>query len=138
WHHLWRRGGPVPCRADGQGLRECLTAAVQRRLMSDVPLAVLLSGGLDSSLVAALAVRQSRRRDPFTRVPSFSIGIDADAPDLRAAREVAAHLRTDHHEVHFDPAEGIAALGEVIYHMETYDPAEVRGGTPMFLLARAI
>jgi asparagine synthase (glutamine-hydrolysing) len=133
----WQRGGAA-YRRDGAGLREGLAAAVRRRLMSDVPLGVLVSGGVDSSLVAALAARQAREAEPHAPLRSFSIGIDPDAPDLRAARQVAAHLGTRHHEVRFDPSEGIAVLGEVIWHLESYDPAEVRGAVPMYLLARAV
>ena len=129
--------GAGPYRTDGTGLRERLTAAVEKRLMSDVPLGVLLSGGLDSSILTGLTAQLLRRTEPTNRLPTFSIGLDRDAPDLVAAREVAAHLGTDHHEVLFSPEEGIAAIGDVIYHLESHDVAEIRSAIPIFLVNRA-
>jgi len=137
YHPDWFGGTRRPA-PPGAGLRERFEAAVGKRLMSDVPFGTFLSGGLDSSLVTAVAADLARRTGAGTRLPSFSIGTDADAPDLRMARAVAAHVGTDHHEVHFDPAEGIAALDEVIYYLESYDAAEIRGAVPMYLLMREI
>lgn len=134
-------GGPK----DPVLLREALEAAVQRQLMSDVPYGVLLSGGLDSSVLAACAARFAERRveddgrSPawWPRLHSFAIGLEG-APDLAAAREVSAHLGTVHHELHFTVQEGLDALGDVIHHLETYDVTTIRAGTPMFLMARRI
>ncbi len=130
--------GARPHREDASGLRERLSAAVDKRLMSDVPLGVLLSGGLDSSLVAALATRLLRARDPEAQVQSFAIGIGSDAPDLRAAREVAAHLGTRHHEVRFSVEDGVAALDDIIRHIESYDIPTIRASIPMYFLSRYI
>ncbi len=130
--------GATPAREDASGLRERLSAAVDKRLMSDVPLGVLLSGGLDSSLVAALATRLLRARDPAAVVQSFAIGIGPDAPDLLAARQVAAHLGTRHHEVQFSVDDGIAALDDIIRHIESYDIPTIRASIPMYFLSRYI
>lgn len=122
-----------PCAgADGTGLRERFEAAVGKRLMSDVPLGSLLSGGLDSSLVTAIAARFLR--EGGARLPTFSVGIDPQSPDLRMARAVAAHAGTDHHETVFDPREGIGRLSEIIYHLESYDVSLVRGSVPMYFM----
>ena len=143
---------PPPGEAAARSaVRGALEAAVHSHLMSDVPYGVLLSGGLDSSLVAALAVRHAARRVDeddrvaawWPRVHSFAVGLDAGPgedppPDLRAARDVAAHLGTVHHEVRFTLQEGIDALGDVIWHLETYDVTTVRASTPMYLMARRI
>jgi len=130
--------GSAPVREDASGLRERLAAAVDKRLMSDVPLGVLLSGGLDSSLVAALATRLLRSRDPEAVVQSFAIGIGPDAPDLLAARQVAAYLGTHHHEVQFKVEDGIAALDDIIRHIESYDIPTIRASIPMYFLSRYI
>ncbi|HEY8376533.1 MAG TPA: asparagine synthase B [Nannocystis sp.] len=130
--------GQLPARRDAAGLRERFEAAVEKRLMSDVPLGVLLSGGLDSSLVAALATRLVRRARPDAALMSFAIGVDRDAPDLRAAREVAAFIGTEHHEVLFDVDEGVAALRDIIWHVESYDIPTVRASIPMYFLSRYI
>src|SRR5258706_438236 len=113
--------------------------------MTDVPYGVLLSGGLDSSLVAACAARFARRRVEsdgrgeawWPRLHSFAIGLEG-APDLAAARVVAQALGTSHHEFHFTVEEGLDALAEVIRHIETYDVTSVRASTPMYLMARRI
>jgi asparagine synthase (glutamine-hydrolysing) len=133
----WLDGQPE-YRREVAGLRERFEAAIDKRLMSDVPLGVLLSGGLDSSLVAALAARLARRRDPGARLMSFAIGVDGDSPDLRAAREVAAFIGTDHHEVRLDVEQGVAALRDIVWHVESYDVPTVRASIPMFFLSRYI
>lgn len=130
--------GARPAREDASGLRERLAAAVDKRLMSDVPLGVLLSGGLDSSLVAALATRLLRAREPAAVVQSFAIGVGPESPDLRAAREVAAHLGTRHHEVRFSVEDGVAALDDIIRHVESYDIPTIRASIPMYFLSRYI
>ncbi len=126
-------------------LREALEAGVRRQLMTDVPYGVLLSGGLDSSIIAAAAKRFADRRveeegrSPawWPRLHSFAIGLEG-APDLRAAREAAEHIGTVHHEFHFTVQEGIDALPDVVHHLETYDVTTVRAATPMYLMARRI
>ncbi|GGK69755.1 asparagine synthase B [Rufibacter glacialis] len=128
-----------------QELREALEAAVHRQLMSDVPYGVLLSGGLDSSITSAIAKKYAEKRiesnDQETawwpQLHSFAIGLEG-SPDLAAAQKVADHLGTVHHEVKFTIQEGIDAIKDVIYHLETYDVTTVRASTPMYLLARAI
>ena len=127
--------------------RECLIKAVEHRLMSDVPWGVLLSGGLDSSLVAALAVRAVRRRGQealrlkgtacMTKVHTFTIGLEG-SPDLAAARKVADFLGTEHHEYTFTVQEGLDVMDSVVYHTETYDVTTIRASTPMYLMARKI
>lgn len=131
--------------ADPAQLREALEAAVKRQLMTDVPYGVLLSGGLDSSIIAATAQKFARRRIEegdakeawWPRLHSFSIGLEG-SPDLAAAREVAGHIGTEHHAFHFTVQEGLDALSDVIYHLETYDVTTVRASTPMYLMARRI
>ena len=128
-----------------QDLREALDAAVKRQLMSDVPYGVLLSGGLDSSITSALAKKYADKRVEtgdtegawYPRLHSFAVGL-VGSPDLAAAQKVADHLETVHHEIHFTIQEGLDAIQDVIYHVETYDITTIRASTPMFLLARAI
>ncbi len=137
-------GGPE-AEAVAASLRSALEDAVHRQLMSDVPYGVLLSGGLDSSIVAACAARFARRRvedDDRTeawwpRLHSFAIGLEG-SPDLAAAERVAAHLGTAHHGFTYTFEEGLDALPDVIRHIETYDVTTIRASTPMFLLARRI
>jgi asparagine synthase (glutamine-hydrolysing) len=117
-------------------LRERLTEATRKRLMSDVPIGVLLSGGLDSSLTSSIAARLLREKG--WTLHSFSIGLDPEAPDAKAARTVAAFLGTEHHEIHFTIEEGIAILEKLIWHLETYDVTSVRASTPMYFLSKAI
>lgn len=126
-------------------LRNALESAVHRQLMSDVPYGVLLSGGLDSSIVSALAKKYAGRRIEtddkqdawWPQIHSFAIGLKG-SPDLIAAKKAAEHIGTIHHEVHFSVQEGIDAIRDVIYHIETYDVTTVRASTPMYLLSRVI
>ncbi len=117
-------------------IREKLTEATRKRLMSDVPIGVLLSGGLDSSLTSSIAARLLKEKGK--ELHSFSIGLNADAPDAKAARKVAEFLGTKHHEVHFTIEQGIEILDKLIWHLETYDVTSVRASTPMYFLSKAI
>ncbi|MGM9802588.1 MAG: asparagine synthase B [Muribaculaceae bacterium] len=126
-------------------LRDALEDAVKRQLMSDVPYGVLLSGGLDSSVISAIANKFSRRRIEtqsqqeawWPRLHSFAVGLKG-APDLAAARKVADFIGTVHHEINYTVQEGLDAIRDVIYYIETYDVTTVRASTPMYLLARVI
>src|SRR5690606_8283729 len=126
-------------------LREALEQAVHRQLMSDVPYGVLLSGGLDSSVISAIAKKFAANRVEtndekeawWPRLHPFAVGLDG-SPDLVAAKKVADHIGTVHHEIHFTIQEGLDALRDVIYHLETYDVTTVRASTPMYLMARVI
>jgi asparagine synthase (glutamine-hydrolysing) len=126
-------------------LRDALEAAVHRQLMSDVPYGVLLSGGLDSSVISAIAKKYAAHRVEtedkkdawWPQLHSFAIGLEG-SPDLAAAQKVADHIGTVHHEVHFTIQEGLDAVKDVIYHLETYDVTTVRASTPMYLLSRVI
>ena len=126
-------------------LRRALEAAVHRQLMSDVPYGVLLSGGLDSSITSAIAQKYAEKRIEtddtegawWPKLHSFAIGLEG-SPDLAAAQKVAAHLKTVHHEIKFTIQEGIDAIQDVIYHLETYDITTIRASTPLYLMARAI
>lgn len=132
-------------KSDIGALREALEAAVKRQLMSDVPYGVLLSGGLDSSIISAVAKKYASRRIEsgdrdtawWPQLHSFAVGLKG-APDLAAARKVAEHIGTVHHEINYTVQEGIDALRDVIYYIETYDVTTVRASTPMYLLARVI
>ncbi|MDA9668734.1 asparagine synthase B [Flavobacteriaceae bacterium] len=126
-------------------LHDALSDAVHRQLMSDVPYGVLLSGGLDSSITSALAKKFAAKRVEsgdtqsawWPQLHSFSVGLEG-SPDLAAAQKVAEHIGTVHHEIKFTIQEGLDAIREVIYHLETYDITTIRASTPMFLMARAI
>ena len=146
FHPPWRSPDALECAGIGTAeIRKALQEAVHRQLMSDVPYGVLLSGGLDSSIVSAVAKRYAARRiedDDYTeawwpQLHSFAIGLEG-APDLVAAEEVAKHIGTVHHQFHFTVQEGIDALRDVIYHLETYDVTTIRASTPMYLMARRI
>ena len=121
---------------DLKAIRETLSESVRKRLMSDVPIGVLLSGGLDSSLTSSIASRYMK--DMRKTLHSFSIGLDAEAPDAKAARKVAEFLGTQHHEIHFTIEQGIEILDKLIWHLETYDVTSVRASTPMYFLSKAI
>lgn len=126
-------------------IRTALDEAVKRQLMSDVPYGVLLSGGLDSSVISALAkqyaskrIETDSRQDAWwPQLHSFAVGLKG-APDLEKAREVAEHIGTVHHEINYTIQEGLDAVRDVIYFIETYDVTTVRASTPMYLLARVI
>ena len=131
--------------ASVEDIHDALTAAVKRQLMSDVPYGVLLSGGLDSSVVSAIAEKfsehriedDSQTRAYWPRLHSFAVGLKG-APDLEKARLVAKHIGTVHHEINYTIQEGLDAIRDVIYFIETYDVTTVRASTPMYLLARVI
>lgn len=126
-------------------IHDALEAAVRRQLMSDVPYGVLLSGGLDSSVISAIAKKYAARRVEtddqkeawWPQLHSFAIGLKG-APDLIKAREVADYIGTVHHEINYSIQEGLDAVRDVIYYIETYDVTTVRASTPMYLLARVI
>ena len=126
-------------------LKTALEDAVHRQLMSDVPYGVLLSGGLDSSVTSAIAKKYAEKRIEsgdtkdawYPQLHSFAVGL-VGSPDLIAAQKVADHIGTVHHEITFTIQEGLDAIKDVVYHLETYDVTTIRASTPMFLLARAI
>ncbi len=131
--------------ASATAIRSALEEAVRRQLMSDVPYGVLLSGGLDSSIISAVAQKYSEKRVEdngstrawWPRLHSFAVGLKG-APDLAKARMVADRIGTVHHEINYTIQEGLDAIRDVIYFIETYDVTTVRASTPMYLLARVI
>lgn len=131
--------------AQAQDVKDALEAAVKRQLMCDVPYGVLLSGGLDSSVISAITQRFAAKRIEdndesdawWPKLHSFSVGLEG-SPDLAAAQKVADMIGTIHHPIIFTIQEGIDALREVIYHIETYDVTTIRASTPMYLMARQI
>lgn len=132
-------------KTDIDSLRSALESAVHRQLMSDVPYGVLLSGGLDSSVVSAIAKKYAAMRietddsQPawWPQLHSFAIGLEG-SPDLASARKAAGFIGTIHHEIHYTIQEGLDAIRDVIYFLETYDVTTVRASTPMYLMARVI
>ena len=131
--------------ASVSAIHDALENAVKRQLMSDVPYGVLLSGGLDSSVISAIAEKysemrienDSRTKAYWPRLHSFAVGLKG-APDLAKAKLVADHIGTVHHEINYTIQEGLDAIRDVIYYIETYDVTTVRASTPMYLLARVI
>jgi len=132
-------------QSDVNELKQAMEDAVHRQLMSDVPYGVLLSGGLDSSITSVLAkkfagkrIESNDQKDAWwPQLHSFVIGLK-DSPDLAAARLVADHIGTVHHEIHYTIQEGLDAIRDVIYHIETYDVTTIRASTPMYMIARVI
>lgn len=130
---------------DISAIRKGLEEAVHRQLMSDVPYGVLLSGGLDSTIIAAVTAKFARQRIEsgdtqeawYPRLHSFAVGLEG-SPDLAAARKAADHIGSVHHEIKYTVQEGLDAIKDVIYHLETYDVTTIRASTPMYLLARVI
>ena len=128
-----------------EGLRDALENSVKRQLMSDVPFGVLLSGGLDSSVISSIVCKYSKKRVEnnnktdawWPRIHSFAVGLK-NSPDLLASRKVSDYLGTVHHEINFTIQEAIDSLEDVIYYLETYDVTTVRASTPMYLMARYI
>ena len=131
--------------SDTSILKKALEDAVHRQLMSDVPYGVLLSGGLDSSIISAITKKYAANRIEsgdkqqawYPQLHSFAIGL-AGSPDLAAARKAADHIGSVHHEINFTIQEGLDAIPDVIYHLETYDVTTIRASTPMYLLAKVI
>jgi len=159
-HYLWSKDGELTRYyerdwmdydnikdnvTDKLALRDALEDAVKRQLMCDVPYGVLLSGGLDSSIISAVTKQYAARRVEddgkseawWPQLHSFAVGLNG-SPDLAAAQKVADHLGTIHHQITFTVQEGLDALRDVIYHLETYDVTTIRASTPMYLMARYI
>lgn len=146
YHREWRDFDAVKDNpASIEELREALEAAVKRQLMSDVPYGVLLSGGLDSSVISAITQTYAKHRIEndgetgawWPQLHSFAVGL-AESPDLVAAQKVADAIGTIHHPIVYTFQEGLDAIKEVIYHLETYDVTTIRAATPMYLMARKI
>ena len=146
WKRDWREYDNVKDNETSIAkVKEALEAAVKRQLMSDVPYGVLLSGGLDSSVTSAIAKKYAQLRVEsddkqaawYPQLHSFSVGLEG-SPDLAAAQKVADHIGTVHHEIKFTIQEGLDAIKDVIYNIETYDITTIRSSTPMYLMARVI
>lgn len=146
WNRDWREYDNVKDNETSIAkVKEALEAAVKRQLMSDVPYGVLLSGGLDSSVTSAIAKKYAQLRVEsddkqaawYPQLHSFSVGLEG-SPDLAAAQKVADHIGTVHHEIKFTIQEGLDAIKDVIYNIETYDITTIRSSTPMYLMARVI
>ena len=147
WYHReWTEYEAVKENATSiEAIKTALEAAVKRQLMSDVPYGVLLSGGLDSSITSAIAKKYAQKRIEsedkadawYPQLHSFAVGLEG-SPDLKAAQKVADHLGTIHHEIKFTIQEGLDAIRDVIYNIETYDVTTIRASTPMYLMARVI
>ncbi|TVP58042.1 MAG: asparagine synthase B [Gemmatimonadales bacterium] len=145
YHPAWTSASEATRPGDAGALRRALEGAIQRQLMCDVPYGVLLSGGLDSSLVAAIAKGFADRRVEsdgreaawWPRLHSFAIGLEG-SPDLAAARTAADGIGTQHHEFRYTIEEGLDAIDDVVRHVETFDVTTIRASTPMYLLARRI
>jgi asparagine synthase (glutamine-hydrolysing) len=142
----WATDGAIPRgEADLDKLRQALEDAVKRQLMSDVPYGLLISGGLDSSVIAAIAAKHAEKRVEtdetqrawWPRMHSFSVGLPG-APDTKYAKMVAKAIGSEHHEIEFTVQEALDAIPDVIYYLETFDVTTIRAGTPMFLMSRVI
>ena len=120
-------------------MQDNLIEAVHKRMMTDVPFGVFLSGGLDSSVIAAIAQRLCKLKDPYDRIKTFSIGLkDGNSPDKEAAEKVAKHIGSDHYHFEFTLQEAYQQLNRLIQHLETYDVTTIRASMPMFLLSRRV
>jgi asparagine synthase (glutamine-hydrolysing) len=147
WYNpSWAAPGKIPTgEADLDKLREALEDAVKRQLMCDVPYGLLISGGLDSSVIAAIAAKHAEKRVEsgerdqawWPRMHSFSVGLPG-APDTKYAKIVADAIGSQHHEIEFTVQEALDAIPDVIYHLETFDVTTIRAGTPMYLMSRVI
>ena len=136
YNPTWQDYTTATTPIDYNQLRDALIDSTKVRLMSDVPLAVLLSGGLDSSLISSITKRLLRGTKQ--ELHSFSVGLSSDAPDIKAAREVAKFIGTIHHEVIFSVEQGIKELEKIIWHLESYDVTTIRASTPMYFLSKYI